>query len=78
MGIVLSRLNDGLLVDVNPAMLRLVGCSREELIGRTSREVGIWVSPEDRDSIVEVIRTYGRVDSLELQFQKKSGETGRC
>ncbi len=39
-GITLSRLSDGRLVDVNFAFLNMVGRSREESIGRTSREAG--------------------------------------
>ena len=75
-GITLSRLKDGRLVDVNPALLRIVGYDRQEALGRTSREVGVWVSPEDRDKFVEAIRTEGKVEGVELQFRNKSGETG--
>jgi len=76
MGITLSRLEDGGLVDANPAFLRMVAYSREEAIGRTSREMGVWASPEVRDRMAEVVRRQGRVENVELQFLKKSGELG--
>ena len=76
MGITLSRLDDGRLVDVNPALLSMLGCSRREAVGRTSREIGVWISPEDLDRFVGVTRTQGRVEGVEFQFRKKSGEIG--
>ena len=75
-GITLSRLSDGRIVDVNSALVNMVGYSREESIGRTSREVGVWICPEDRDRFVEGIRSRGRVEGIELRIRKKSGGEG--
>ncbi len=76
MGITLSRLDDGRFVDANPAILKALGYSREELTGRTARELGLYISPEDRDRLVEIARMQGRVENVELQFRKKTGEIG--
>jgi PAS domain S-box-containing protein/diguanylate cyclase (GGDEF)-like protein len=75
-GITLSRLEDGRLVDVNPALLKMMDLERQEALGRTSREVGLWALPEERDRFVEVLRAKGTVEGVELQFRKKSGEMG--
>jgi PAS domain S-box-containing protein len=40
--IAFSRLCDGVFIDVNPGFERLLGFRREDVIGRTSFEVGIW------------------------------------
>jgi PAS domain S-box-containing protein len=40
--IAFSRLSDGVFIDVNPGFERLLGLKREEVIGRTSFDVGIW------------------------------------
>ena len=40
--IAFSRLSDGCFIDVNPGFERLLGFRREEVIGKTSYEVGIW------------------------------------
>ena len=40
--IAFSRLSDGVFIDVNPGFERLLGLKREDVIGRTSFEVGIW------------------------------------
>jgi PAS domain S-box-containing protein len=40
--IAFSRLSDGCFIDVNPGFERLLGYRREDVIGKTSYEVGIW------------------------------------
>jgi len=45
-GITLSRLDDGRLVDANPAVLKMLGYNHEELVGRTLEEARVWVSPD--------------------------------
>jgi PAS domain S-box-containing protein/putative nucleotidyltransferase with HDIG domain len=74
--IILSRLEDGRLVDINPASLKLLGYTREDLMDRTSLEAGIWCVPEYRNRLVEIMRARGRVEDVEIEFRKKSGETG--
>jgi diguanylate cyclase (GGDEF)-like protein/PAS domain S-box-containing protein len=69
-----SRLEDGRFLEVNPAFLRTGGWTREEVIGRTSFDVGVWVDPRDREKIVEGVRAHGAVRDLEIAFRMKSGE----
>jgi diguanylate cyclase (GGDEF)-like protein/PAS domain S-box-containing protein len=69
-----SRLEDGQYLDVNPAFLRTGGWTREEVIGRTSFELGVWVNPGDREKIIESVREYGAVRDQEIAFRMKSGE----
>src|SRR5262249_37895702 len=41
--IVISGMEDGRLIEVNDSFLRIMGFAREESIGRTSFELGLWV-----------------------------------
>ena len=75
MGITLSRLKDGQLVAVNPAFLAMLGYGQNEVIGRTAYEMGVFPSPEEREKLVEAIRIHGRVDGVEAEVRRKSGET---
>ena len=71
---VISTLECGLYVDVNEAFLRSTGYAREEVVGRTSTDLGIWVDPQDRDEMVKTLREKGVARNLELEFRMKSGE----
>ncbi|MGA7640591.1 MAG: PAS domain S-box protein, partial [Syntrophobacteraceae bacterium] len=75
-GTSILRLNDNKFVDVNDVFLGLFGYTREELIGQNPLDLGIWVDPEDRVKMVEILQRHGRVKDFETQFRWKSGEIG--
>ena len=72
--VILARLEDGQLIEVNEAAQRFFGFSREEMIGRTTVELGIWVKPDDRRHRVEELERLGSVREREYQFRTKQGE----
>ena len=74
--LVISRLGDGCLLEVNPTYLRLSGYRRDELIGRRSLEVGLWVDTADRDAFVALFRRDGRVRDFVAPYQGKPGFAG--
>jgi len=73
--ITLAGLDDGVFVEVNPACETLYGWSREELIGHTGVERGIWINPEDRQRFVDEVRRDGVVNGRELRLRSKDGKT---
>ncbi len=72
--IVISRRSDGCYIDVNGAFTRLTGYEREEAVGRTSIELGIWEDPNQRRKMVELLQREGGIDNMEVSFRRKSGE----
>jgi two-component system NtrC family sensor kinase len=70
----LTTLKDGRFLEVNDGFLRLNGLSREEVIGRTSKELGVWVNPKDRVRILRIMREKGGVADVEYKSRTKSGE----
>jgi len=71
--IVISRLEDGRYLEVNQRWLDVFGYAREELIGRSSLDLDVWVDPADRMRFVEQIRERGALRDFEAPFRKKSG-----
>lgn len=69
----ITRLSDGLYLDVNPGFERISGWSREETIGKTSAEINIWHNPADRERLVADLQRDGRCINLEADFRKKEG-----
>ena len=45
----ISSLADGRYIEVNEGFERTLGYRRDEVIGRTAPELGIWEDPHDRD-----------------------------
>ena len=73
----LSKIEDGTYVDVNERFVQVSGFSREEIIGKTSVELG-WISMEDRNRLVEVLKAHGRVDGMELTLFTKEKKQVHC
>jgi len=71
--IVITRLRDGKYLEVNKAWLDLSGYTRDEVIGRTVNDIGIWLDPRDREHFVEQIRAHGAVRNYEARLRRKSG-----
>lgn len=73
---IISAMHDGRYIEVNKAFLEAVEYSREDVIGHTSTELGIWTSPAERARFIEVFREHGSVRDFETTYRKKSGGTG--
>jgi PAS domain S-box-containing protein len=71
---VISTLEDGFYLDVNDTFLKTTGYRREEVIGHTSVELGIWEDVNRRVEMVEMLHNNGKVRDLEVRFRMKSGE----
>jgi len=72
--ITISRVDTEEYVDVNQAFLDVTGFTREDVIGRTTRQLKIWKNLGDRDNLLERVRCGGECRNLEIQFRKKNGE----
>ena len=67
----ISRISDGRYIDVNPAFCETLGRPREEVIGRTSTELRIWASEQERLRLVEAFRTHGKVERMPMVAQRE-------
>jgi len=70
----INRLADGHFVDVNDALVELFGYARDELLGRTTIEMGLWVNPEERGDLVARITEGGYLRNQEFEARTKSGK----
>ena len=72
--ITITRLSDGRYLDVNDGFTRAYGWSRDEVIGRTTTEVGIWKNRADREALVEVLRRDGYCENFEAELKSRDGK----
>lgn len=75
-GIGISRF-DGPFVEVNDAFLSIVGYERDEVIGRTSLELGLWPDLDERARMVVELAEHRRVRNYEAKCRRKNGEIVR-
>ncbi len=70
----LIRMEDGNYIDANQAYLNVFGFEREEIIGKTAGELGVWKNPDDRQKLVAELSRTGACRDLEFEYRRKSGE----
>ncbi len=73
----ISALENGVYLDVNQVFLEVSGFTREEVIGRTSVELG-WIAEADRMQLKEQLLQDGNIRGMDLMLHAKSGRTVLC
>ncbi len=68
------RVSDSRIVLVNDAFLEWSGYSREEVLGRTTIELGIWEKPERRDQFWDEVLRTGSVREWECHSRNRHGK----
>lgn len=69
--LIVSRLDNGLFIDVNDGFCRLTGFAREEVIGKTVFELGLWINKKEREKLVSTLKEKGIVTNHEIKFYRK-------
>lgn len=69
----LSTKEDGVFVEVNEVFAKLSGYRREDVIGRSSRELDIWADPVERDAVFEALRRDGDIYNREVGVRTHEG-----
>jgi PAS domain S-box-containing protein len=69
----ITRLSDGLFLEVNEGFTRMLGYTRAEAIGRTTSEISIWADPEARAAFVASMQESGQTRNLETTLRRKDG-----
>ena len=68
----------GRYLDINPGFQRLFGYTREEAVGRTPMEMGIWEDPAERNAFVTLLQRDGHVRGFQVRFRLRTGEVRLC
>lgn len=71
--ILISRAGGGGIIDVNDGFTRLWGFEREEVLWRSTNEVGLWADMEQREILREKLHREQRVDNFEIDILCKDG-----
>lgn len=68
-----SSLTDRVFIEVNDAFLSKLGYAREEILGKTSEDLDLFVDREKHKKIAEELLIEGHVRDEELKIRKKDG-----
>jgi PAS domain S-box-containing protein len=69
----ITRIEDGVYVEVNEGFCRMTGYTPEDVVGRSVFELGIWADVADRSRMVERLMADGYVSDFEAAFRYRDG-----
>ena len=70
----ICRVSDGVYLEANQAFFATLGLSPSEVVGRTSLELNLWVDLDEKQAVLELLKTKGSLSNHEFRFRKASGE----
>lgn len=73
--IMLSDATTGRVVMVNDELLAVAGLARDDVIGKTSEQLGLWTSSDEHARFRTALNTHGSVADMPVRFSIPSGRT---
>jgi PAS domain S-box-containing protein len=71
--ICITRAADRRFVEINRPFTVLTGYARDETVGHTGTELGLWENPSDRERVLEASRAPGGPREVEVRIVDKAG-----
>ncbi len=76
--ILVTRVENGLVIKMNSAAEKLYGLLKNEAIGRSVADLRVWPDPSQRETIVNALTRDGIVVDEEAQFRRSDGAILDC
>jgi PAS domain S-box-containing protein len=69
----ITRRRDGIIVEVNEGFVRLFGHRVEEVVGRTTTEIGLWADLANRDDVLRRLASQPNLRDYEVTLLDSAG-----
>jgi PAS domain S-box-containing protein len=73
LGLTLTSAKDNRYLDVNETFEQMTGWHRDEVIGKTPYDIGLWENPSERVELAKRLLAEGSVRNYEVQVRCKDG-----
>lgn len=74
----LTRLRDGVFLEVSPSFTQVFGWPANEVVGKTSEQLNIWLDRGVRSQMLATTTHEQRLDNARAQFRRKDGQILTC
>lgn len=74
----ITRLSDGMILEVNEGYTHLLGYARDESIGKTTTALSIWPDDSAHNKFIAVFNKLGEVNNFEMNLRRKDGTLVAC
>ena len=77
-GLLITRLSDGQLLNVNEGFSRITGYSLNEASDSSTLQLGIWANPDDRIQMFDQVQQHGSVRDFRALIRTRDGSLRTC
>ncbi len=70
----ITTVEEGRFVEVNDYFLKIFDYRREDVIGKTTRDLNIYANPDQRASFIQLLKAQGFVRDFEVQIRIRNDE----
>jgi two-component system CheB/CheR fusion protein len=70
----ITRLEDGVMLNVNDAYLQYFHLRNEDAIGHTTHELNLPINPKERSHLIARLKEEGIIRNIEMEITLRSGE----
>jgi PAS domain S-box-containing protein len=74
----ITRISDGMILDVNQTFETVTGFTREESVGKTTLELDLWAEAGERMALYEQLHVYKVVRDFTWSMRTKRGDLRLC
>jgi PAS domain S-box-containing protein len=78
LGILLTRIRDGVFIHVNKAYANIHGYSCSEMIGQSVFSLNTWASSDQRNEVISLLKEHGSINRIPIQARLKDGRIKDC
>ncbi len=71
--LITTSLDDGRVLDVNPAFEAVFGLHPARALGRNAAELGLWADPNDRAAFMAALQREGRLRQMPVRLRRADG-----
>ncbi|HLD65757.1 MAG TPA: EAL domain-containing protein, partial [Pseudomonas sp.] len=76
--ICVSRIRDGVFIEINPSFSQTFGWLPSEIVGISAPDIRFWVDNAQRQALYKQLSQTQRLDSVEARFNTKDGRQLTC
>ncbi|AGI22364.1 hypothetical protein H681_02410 [Pseudomonas sp. ATCC 13867] len=77
-GMLITRISDGRLVEVNDGFTRITGYARDDVDQRSTLSLGLWANPSDRERLLRAVDQVSGVQDFTVQIRTRDGGLRLC
>jgi PAS domain S-box-containing protein len=71
--VLITSFTEGIFEKVNDGFTSITGYKQEDVLGKSTLEINLWINPNDRNIFVKELKEKGILENKEFEFKRKDG-----